>query len=186
MSETTTEAVIESAQAQDTFDVLSFISGTAYPTARVVLFGDIVSAKKLKDISAARIQAELETGEPQDDESVNKQIEELSESVRKSSMIVDLRGMPPGIVREIVETDNEDVSIDNEIVAKTIVRVSNHTGASDDRLWDADAVRELRRYLNEGEFAKLVRAVMEVNFNTAVFDEATDAGFLSRDPDLAS
>ena len=189
MTETTnTEEIIDKAHAEGAFDVLSFIGGTAYPTSRVVLFSDVVSAKKLKEISTTRIQYEIDNGEPLVDEKLDAEIATLTEAVRKSSLIVELRGMPPGIVRDIVESEKDDVPdfVDNEIVAKTIVRVSNHEGVSDDRLWDYDAVRELRRFLNEGEVSKLLNAVMEVNFNSAVFDEATDAGFLSRSANLVA
>lgn len=185
MDETT--HIIDQAQAQGTFDVLDFISGTAYPTQTVTLFTDAKAATDLLLANEERKTKELEG--PTDD--LDGLIETLTAKVQASVITFELRGMPPGIVEEIYPADEEsDPTVlkgrENKLIAHTIVRVKNHAGVTDARVWDEDAVQKLRTFLKEGEFAKLTTAVAGVNFNAIVFDQATDAGFLSRGSDLAS
>lgn len=188
MDETTN--IIDQAQAQGTFDVLSFISGTAYPTQTVTLFTDPKSATELLLVNEERKALEVSNpGEETGD--LDAQIASLTSKVQASVIKFDLRGMPPGIVEEIYPADEEEdpkvlKGRENKLIAHTIVKVSNHEGIVDERVWDEEAVQKLRIFLKEGEFAKLTTGVASVNFNAIVFDQATDAGFLSRGSDLAS
>ena len=180
--------VIDAAQAPGVFDVLSFIEGTAYPTQQVTVFTDAKSATELLERNKERLDAEVKgesvTG-------LDDRIDYLIEQVQASTIVFDLRGMPPGIVEEIYPADDEaDKKIlmgrENKLIAHTIVRAMNFEGVVDARVWDEAAVAALRKFLKEGEFAKLSQGVAAVNFNAVVFDQATDAGFLSRGSDLAS
>ena len=181
--------IIDQAQAQGTFDVLSFIEGTAYPVQRVTLFTDARSAAELLEANQERLKKE--TGpEAFDPTELDAKVAELTEKVQASVINFELRGMPPGIVEEIYPADEEQdrkvlTARENKLIAHTIVKVSNHAGVVDARVWDEEAVAKLRSFLKEGEFAKLATAVASVNFNAVVFDQATDAGFLSRGSDLA-
>jgi replicative DNA helicase len=183
-----TDAITQ-AQAPDVFDVLSFIEGTAYPTESVKVYTDVRSADELLKANAKRLEMD-EATETQDYTEIDAKIADLTEKVRKSVIVFELRGMPPGIVQEIYnvsETTDDEAqrTAENKLIASTIVSVSNIDGAKDSRLWDEDAVEKFRRFLKEGEFAKLVKGVVNVNFNAAVFDQAVDAGFLGGGSDLA-
>lgn len=179
--------IIEQAQTQGTFDVLSFVSGTAYPTQQVTVFTDAKSATELLERNQERLDAELkgETVTGLDD-----RIAYLVDKVQESVITFSLRGMPPGIVEEIYPSDGEEdtkvlLGRENALIAHTIVSAANFAGVVDTRVWDEEAVAQLRKFLKEGEFAKLSSGVAQVNFNAVVFDQATDAGFLSRGSDLA-
>jgi hypothetical protein len=186
-----TETIISQATSPDTFDVLSFIESTAYPVTDVVVFQAAKDATEYVALAQKRselevLKAGLKTNKTQYDAEITDlttRIVPLGESIAKSSIIFSLRGMPPGIVQEIVkvpageEPELHDLDRDNNLIAKTIISVRNAAGVEDTRVWDADAVAKLRSFLKEGEFGKLAKGVGDVNFNAMVFDQATDAGF---------
>ena len=176
---------ITAAQAPDTFDVLSFIEATAYPTETVTVYTDAKSATALLALNEKR-----KTGDAWDT-SNDEEMAALTEKVKNSVLVFDLRGMPPGIVRDIYDVTEEldkdaQELAEAKLVASSIVRVSNVHGTVDSRVWDAEAVTKLKRFLKEAEFGKLVNGVINVNFNASVFDQATDAGFLGGSSDMES
>lgn len=175
MTDTTTTNPVEAAQEQGVFDVLSFVKKTAYPTKEVVVFQDVESADKYLALTEERFELDTK-GQPTKE--IDAQLVEVGDKIRESSIIFHLRGMPPGIVREILDRENVgDQEKDDILIAHTIVKVTNHKGDADSSVWDAEKVRVLRDFLKEGEFAKLIRGVGEVNLNAVIFDHATDAGF---------
>lgn len=182
------ETAVTQAQAPGEFDVLNFISGTAYPTETVKVYTDAKSATDLLNANQKRLDMD-KSEETQDYTDINNQITELTEKIENSALIFELRGMPPGVTQEIYnfpeDADNDTVkNAENKLIAATIVSVKSAQGSRDGRIWDGEAVNELRKFLKEGEFGKLVKGVVNVNFNAAVFDQATDAGFLGRSSDV--
>jgi len=194
--DTATTDTITQAQSPEVFDVLSFLEDTAYPTQKVTVFREVSAAKEYKRLVEERALSELPNA-PSDTSSMNtderdKLIEELGEKIASSAIIFELRGMPPGIVNDILmpPKDAEDVHAgaderDDELIARSIVKVTNYKGVEDNRHWKREDISRLRRVLVEGEFQKLINGVAEVNFNAAVFDQATDAGFPGRSIDVA-
>lgn len=185
-------ATIDQAQTPGTFNVLSFVEGTAYPTSEVVVYQDAQSATELLRLNNKRKELEanaVSADEKIDTTDIDAEIEALSEKVKNSAIIFELRGLPPGIVQELYNPNEEDeeksLSAMDSLIAKTIVAARNASGARDAHLFTEEEVATLRRFLKEGEFGKLIKGVVDVNFNAVVFDQATDAGFLSRSTDLA-
>lgn len=184
-----TEQIIDEAQAPGAFDVLAFLEDTAYPVEKVTVFRDLTAAKEYKKLVDERNADEKDLlekdGPTERDEKINK----LAEQITTSAMIFELRGMPPGIVNELIGGDNETPedaeNKDNALVAKSIVSVTNSKGDKDSHVWTTEQVAQLRSRMIEGEFSKLIAGVASVNFNGAVFDQATDAGFSGRRTDLA-
>jgi hypothetical protein len=171
------------AQSPDSFDVLSFIEGTAYPTETVTIYTDAKSADALLKANQERLKMD-ESELSQVYTEIDAEIERLSEAVKKSVLVFSMRGLPPGLVQEIYKVNEESTeeelrAAENKLIASTIVSVKNAEGAVDQRLWDEESVEKFRKFLKEGEFAKVVKGVVNVNFNAAVFDQASDAGFLS-------
>lgn len=192
-----TTTAVETAQAPSTFDVLSFVEATAYPTDTVVLYADVKSAAEYVRLVNERAKEEATTknGSFESDYQAERdaEIEKLGEKIKASSIVFDLRGMPPGIVQELIkmpegETDSaeSEQARDDKLIAATIIDIKNAEGVSDNRgVYTQEDVAKLRAFLKEGEFGKLVKAVGEVNFNAMVFDQATDAGFSGRRADVA-
>jgi len=183
-----TATAIETAQAPGVFDVLAFVEETAYPTETVVVFQDVKSAQEYVKLVNERFEKDKNK---EDTTELDAQIAELGEKISKSSLIFELRGMPPGVVDNILNVpEGEDPALrekerDNDLIAKSIVQVRNADGAVDPRVWDSNAVSKLRVFLKEGEFGKLIAGVSSVNFNAMVFDQATDAGFSGRGTDVS-
>lgn len=184
-----TETVINEAQAPEAFDVLAFLEDTAYPTEKVTVFRDLTAAKEYKKLVDERLLDEKDLDAKDGPTERDERIKTLGEQITNSAMIFEFRGMPPGIVNEIIggenETPEEAEAKDNALIAKSIVAVTNSKGAVDNHLWTEEQVAQLRSRMVEGEFAKLIAGVASVNFNGAVFDQATDAGFSGRRSDVA-
>lgn len=191
-----TTTAIDTATSPEVFDVLSFIEGSAYPTETVVVFTNAAAAEKYIKLVNERLENDKNgDSEGKDDEKAAKlseEIELVGDQVRKSSLVFELQGMAPGVVQELIKAPEGEVTTpelemarDNVLIARTIKTVRNADGKVDPRTWHADDVAKLRTFLKEGEFGKLVGAVGSVNFNAAVFDQATDAGFSRGSADVA-
>lgn len=189
-----TEQVIEQAQAPAVFDVLSFLEETAYPVEKVTVFRDLTAAREYTEaVNKRNLQDEADAEESD----LDAHIKQLGEKISSSAMIFELRGMPPGIVDKILapgaakDGDDPEVQVakaqaaDNELIARSIVSVTNAAGVKDSRIWNAEGVQKIREYLTEGEFSKLISGVASVNFNAAVFDQAVSAGFPRGRTDVA-
>lgn len=179
---------ISEAQAPTTFDVLSFVEGTAYPVETVKIYTDVKAVAELLEANQARLSNDIHKDDPRDFDAI---IEDATARVNASALTFDLRGMPPGIVQELYastegETAEQVQEKEDALVARTIVDVRNADGIRDPRLWSGEDVAKLRRFVKEGEFGKLIQGVVNVNFNAAIFDQATDAGFLGGSADVAS
>lgn len=189
MSETD---IITQATAPGTFDVFSFLEGTAYPTDEVTVFQNAKAATELVAMNKERLDFDAipEKDRPETSRDYDAEIERLTAAVKESAMTFELRGMPPGLVQELYSfsDDADEKAIrdaENNLIAGTIVAVRNASGARDAHVWSGEEVSRIRHYLKEGEFAKLVEGVTRVNFNAVVFDQAVDAGFLGRSSNLA-
>lgn len=174
---------ITNAQAPDTFDILSFVEGSAYPTLDVTVHTDAQAGAELVRLNKERIDQADPTPE------LDERVTALIERIKASALTFTLQGMAPGTVRELYSveddaTDEEALKAENGLIASTIKYVTRADGARDNRVWDADAVAKLRIFLKEAEVGKLVKGMIDVNFNAAVFDDATDAGFLGGSADV--
>lgn len=166
----------------ENFDIFAMLEGTPLPVEEVTIFVDTAAALEYSKLVAER-QADEDKGIVEDDER-SARIAELQDRLRKSALVFAVRGIAPGIVNEILAPNGEtttDVNElkkrDNELIARSIVSVKNHAGATDPRIWDAEQVDKFRTLMNEGEFGRLVAKIAEVNFTAAAFDSAADAGF---------
>lgn len=179
--------IVETATAPTEFSVLSFVKDTAYPTGEVVIYTNVVAAKEIERLFAKRQL--LETKNMDEAEKLTPLIEAAVAEAEKTKLIFNLRGFPPGIIQQMMEqynTDESDTEADPHLVAKAIISVENAEGAKDGHLWTGDEVNELRGSITPGEWLKLLSAVADVLFNATIFDDAVDAGFLGRRPDVAA
>lgn len=151
-------------------DVLSFLDGAEYPTREVVVFTDVKSADEYVRLNGAD---EL-------DAAAEAELTALETKVRASAIIFHLRGMAPGVVNELYTKNGDEepeAEKESRLVKATVYKVTNFEGVEDKHEFTEESVNKLRRYLKEGEFGKLVKGVIEVNFDANLFDRAVDAGF---------
>ncbi len=177
---------VETATAQGTFSVLSFVQETAYPEGEVKIYTDVAGAKELLRANAERQL--LETKDMEKAEELTPRIEELTKRIEATALTFHLKGFPPGVVQDMMTAHNtpeDENAADAHLIAKAIVKVTNPDGAVDDHYWTAEEVNQLRANIAEGQWSALLSAVGDVLFNAAVFNTAVDAGFLGRRPDVA-
>lgn len=178
---------VEQATAPTTFNVMSFIQDTAYPTGTVKVYTDITAAKEILRLNKER-QA-LEAQDMDEAEKITPKIEEMTARAEASALTFNLRGFPPAIVSEIMDahnTEENDSAADPHLIAKAIVSVENAEGGVDDHMWTAEEVTAFRGYIAEGQWLVLLGGVADVLFNATVFDKTVDAGFLGGRPDVAA
>lgn len=176
---------LDNAMAPGTFSVLDFVSEAAYPTSTVTIYTNVAAGKKYADLVAQR--SKLEVDDLEEAEKLTPEIEQAKAALEESALTFSLRGYPGGIVQEYMNefaTDENTDSADSRIIAKAIVNVTSKKG-TDSHFWSHTEVETLRGLITEGEYSKLLTAVADVVFNAAVFDRATDAGFLGGRPDMA-
>lgn len=174
---------VETATAPGTFDVLAFVQQTAYPTREVIVFTDVVAGDEYVRLSSGGVDASKA------DEHETK-LTALEEKLAASSITFTLRGMPPGVVQDILgkyDSDDEKQSLeaDNELAAHSIIAVTDAQGNKDTAEWNKEKVADLRKYIQGSEVGKLIAGVVEVNFTARLFDNAVDAGFSGRRTDVA-
>lgn len=173
------ETAVETALNADTFDVLAFVEGTAYPIDHVTLFTDIVAAKEYAELVSSELNSE-EAKSPEDQEVYQEKLDVLAAKLKATSLTFKVRGFAPGIVDEIMSKNSSDENpsgADDMLVARAIISVTNGAGAQDERSWTEEDVKKLKTYVAEGEYLKLLGTVAGVIFNAAVFKQAADAGF---------
>jgi len=152
----------EVVNAPEDFDLFSFLEATEYPTTTVTLYTDTVSASALREL-------------PEKD----KGRAALADKIKKSSLTFKLQGLAPGFVQDLYADDKDAVDHENSLIALSIKEVTRGDGAKDNTPWTGEKVSQLRRRLVLSEFSKLVEAVVQVNFDSTLFDNAVDAGFPS-------
>ncbi len=170
-----------------TFNVLEFLSGANYPTEEVVLYTDVKSAAEFERIKNERDNAQV--GDAKTEKAYQARLDKLAEAIKASALTFHLQGLPPKESQAIVAESPSDADLSpeeldalqtqrgNELVARTITQITNNEGANGGTL-TAEQVADLPNWIVGGEIGKLITAVSRVNFNAAVFDSATDAGFL--------
>lgn len=192
---------VTAAQGEDTFDLLSFVQGTAYPVTEVVVFTDAKSAAEYLKVVEKRQKLEerqLVSDEKIDTDEFDARIDELSTKLHESALIFKMRGLPPGILEDLntkhfpegeddKSPDFEKIATarDDELISLTVTEITNAKGIKDTKPFTPESVATLRRFLKAGEFGKIVSAVIEVNFNARLFDRLTDAGFSGGSADVA-
>jgi hypothetical protein len=196
---------VTTAMAPETFKLDDFLAGVAYPTEEVTIHLDAFTANeklkalakkdelerklaKLKDSKAPRTLDE-KTVSFEDVAEIQEVIDGLNEKLEASGLTFSMRGMEPAIVQEITkrhfvtaedeENPDKNIARDNELIAKSIIKVTNAQGQVDEHVFTADEVNHWRGKLLDGEFLKLVQAVAKVNLNGALFSVAVDAPFPS-------
>lgn len=176
---------IDNATSPESFDVLSFVEQTAYPTEFITLFTDVVSAREYSETKKA-------LGDAEDSDTAKKledKLTQLEEKLKLSSLTFKLRGFPPGIVNTLIEehsTEDNPTGADAHVIAKAIVSVTAGNGNIDAHSWTPEEVIRFKDHIAEGQYLKLLGGVANVVFNSAVFDQVTDAGFSGGSTDMAS
>lgn len=195
---------VANATNRETFDVISFFSGGALPTEKVVIYRDIEAAYELnkiyqaeEDVAKGKAKKKkvdsLSIADPDadaEDAAKEEKIAEYRDRLKQSAVTFHLRGLAPKAqlaieknlqatlpYKEGGENPEYDEAFYGTLIAKTIQYVTNAAGAKDDSPWDADRVKELTENLPGAEFGKITEGVIKLTYAGNAIDRAVSADF---------
>lgn len=189
------EAVAK-ATSEEEFDALSFFSGASLPEDTITVYADAATAYRLADLD--RKKREQALLEEEEGVSIGDEIEYIDEDevaalrqrLLASAVNFNLRGLSPA-ARDAIEkkarasnpyTEGGENSEYNEdfnanLIASTIVSVTNAKGQTDKNKWDAKRVLAFGKAAQPSEFDKLFTGVFRVNYIGDAIDRAVSADF---------
>jgi hypothetical protein len=191
-----TDTAVEAATSEDSFDALAFFSNADLPEDTVTVYQDAKTAYKLADL--ARKVAEQKELEESEGIGLTDEVEyidpddvaELQTKLKASAVIFKLRGLAPAArdaieaharathpYKEGAENTEYNEAFNGELIAKTIVSVSNAKGQTDKNTWDAPRVLAFGKASQPSEFNKLFEGAFRVNYIANAIDIAVGADF---------
>lgn len=195
LEQDTNEAVAK-ATSEDEFDALAFFSNAALPEDTVTIYGDAASAYRLAELDRKRKEQQAQdedegTSLTDEIEYIDPdEIDELKTRLNASAINFKLRGLAPA-ARDAIEkaarakhpyvegAENTEYNeaFNANLIASTIVSVSNAAGKIDKNKWDAARVLNFGKVAQASEFDKLFTGVFRVNYIGDAIDRAVSADF---------
>lgn len=194
------EAVAEATDLE-TFDVFEFIDGANTPQNKVTVYTDadaalkvaraLIAEKASNERSKQMDQFSLADDFEEDEDVLSEEeIDALVNRLKASALVFELKGLAPAARKALEkklqattdysETDESpeyNRALDGELVSRSIVSVTNASGAKSRTKWTPDNVLKLTDSLYESESGKLFQGVGEINYVGAIFDRAVTADF---------
>jgi len=169
-----------------TFDVLAAAKGRSYPTDNVTVYTDVAALYTYAHLEASANNAK----EGDEANEFDEALKPIREQILASGLTFHMRGFAPGVRKSIDEEAKakfgEDADLDNgdglawrfgKYVAESVVKVENVNGDVDEHHWNVDEVLELRAFLAEEEYAKLVDLALQLSLAVWEFDKAVTPDF---------
>lgn len=196
---------LEKALDAEKFDVLDYLEGQPVATDEVVIYTDVVRARRFHELNRKREDAlairaydqeqgkatNLSLTESDDSTEFDEELEDLRKGLKETALTFVIRTVSPGTVRELsdkarkkfdTEWDDEQVEefnakLGNDILALAIDHVVRGDGVKDDSKWTGARLRKLEGVLYPEQAQKLTTALNDMVFTGAVFDEALTSDF---------
>jgi len=187
------QGAVEQAQAKGTFNLNDVLQGRGYPEDEVTVYTNVPAAYELQALNA-RLE-EIAQAAEQDQETYNaldSLAQALKQEILDSQLTFHLRGISPGHIKKIMRSVNRMVRkgeleedemvdyLDAAYIAPHIIKTVNAKGEVDERLFTVEDVQKIQEFLDDGQLLKINNAVRNLSFTAALFDAATDAGFLPK------
>lgn len=191
-----TNKAVDEATSEDTFDALDFFTGSILPEGTVTAYRDTAAAVRLAEIKRAK-EAEKNREEDEglsltdDVEYIDEdEIDELSTRLKQSAVTFKLRAVAPAArtamekaarakYKYVEGAENPDYfeALNANLIAKSIVSVSNYKGQTDPNTWDAARVMKFIEVTETSEWNKVFAKVYELNYVGDAIDQAVNADF---------
>lgn len=188
----TAEGLLE----KGTFSLVDTIKGRTIATKDVTIATDIraMHLRKVLEDEMNVLDNRVE-GSKERAEVLEKEIAELEQVIKDSSLTFHLKGLLPHIVEEtedevdaeikkgVVEDTEEarNIRLSDAFMAKHISAVTRVAdGAKDERVFEADDMATMRGYIPFEAWKKIRLAMDELTFAAAYFDASVSADFLSK------
>jgi hypothetical protein len=196
--ETEVATAVTDATAEDSFDALAFFSGAALPEDIVTLYADAGAAYEIAKFKEEEKEREARnaaeglglTDDDAYDNTDEDHLNELYTRLRASAVKFHLKGLPPKVLevmdkhikathpyKEGAENAEYNEVFNAELIAKTIVSVTNLAGKVDPNPWTPARVQEFAVTAEPSEFHKLFVGVFKVNYIGNAIDAAVTADF---------
>jgi len=189
----TAEAAVEELTAKETFNVFDFIAAVTVPEDDITIYTDADAALKIAKI----LLAEKEAAKADDGLSITDGAEDNEELLTvlharlvASGLTFHMKGQTPDerqkLTNEIKESANWkegeenaefNTVFNNTLIARSIVSVTNASGAVNTSKWTPKQVKGFLPSLYESEAAKLYDTTAELSYIGAIFDRAVSADF---------
>lgn len=197
---------LEKALDSETFDVLDYLEGQPVATDEVVIYTDVVRARRFHELNRKREDAlalraydqeqgkatNLSLAESDDSTEFDEELEDLRKGLKETALTFVIRTVSPAKVSELSEKsrakfkgdwdDAEQVEeyntkLGNDILALAIDHVVRGDGVKDDSKWTGTRLQKLENVLYPQQAQKLSTALNDLVFTGAVFDEALTSDF---------
>lgn len=190
------EDKVAEATNEENFDALAFFADASLPEGTAVLYRDSAAAVRLNEIgteATARKELDEEEGLGVTDEigyANPDEIDQLAARLKASAVTFKLRAIAPAArtalekaaraknpYTEGAANDEYWADFNGNLIAKSIVSVTNVKGQSDSNKWDRVRVEKFAEITEPSEWQKVFGKVYELNFIADAIDRAVTADF---------
>lgn len=158
-----------------TFDLMSFIEETDYPTLDVTIYRSIAAMNEF-----SRLDAELnDTGDQNRARIIEAEMEKVRKRIEESGITFTLQGRSFEDAKAIADIFSDDGATEEqilELIAQSITAVTDADGASAS-VPTAEQLKTIHGKVSPAEFNKLLNGTIEVNFAAVQYNAEIDAGF---------
>lgn len=196
MADLDVEAAVAEATNEENFDVFEYFSESSLPEGIVTLYRDTAAAVRLLEIKATQTandnREESEgLGITDDVEYVDEdEIAELTQRLKNSAVTFKIRAIAPAArtaLEKAARAKNPYVeggentgyweAFNGNLIAKSIVSVTNAKGQQDPNEWTPARVQKFAEITEPSEWAKVFTKTLELNFVSDSIDRAVTADF---------
>lgn len=187
------QGAVEQAQAKGNFNLTEVLQGRGYPEDEVTVYMNVSAAYELQALNS-QLEAIAQAAE-QDQEtydSLDALAQALKQEILDSAVTFHLRGISPGHIKKIMrsvnrlarkgELEEDEVPdyLDAAYIAPHVIKTVDAQGNVDERLFTVEDILKVQEFLDSGQMQKINDSVRNLSFTAALFDAATDAGFLPK------
>lgn len=169
----------------ETFSINAAAKGTAYAGAKFSYYQDYDAIEQFMEYENL-INTAQHFKQDNIEELENAQAD-IAERIRKSQVIIHLRGLPRKVRRQCLiaaqgQASNNVEGVDlytKKLILASIERIENADGQFDETSWDAEDAEWLEA-LSEGDYEALQAQVEKLSLSSARFDQLVGTDFLSK------
>lgn len=180
-------------ELQEELDVFAFVQGQVSPEDTVTIYTDADAALRIYKATHSETEEADDFSITDDYEQESASEEELQawhDRLEASKLTFAFKGLAPAAVIALTNSmkakhdysetklnTEYSIALNTEILARSIVSVTNVKGQTRTRAWSADEVTKFTDDLYVSESNKLYTAALGLAYIGDIFDKAVNAGF---------
>lgn len=167
--------------SKENFDLFNTLSGRAYPSEDVVVYVNEARMHELKPLrEELQVQSSDKTKRAKE---LKAQVDEIVADIKASALTFHIRGVAPAVTDLLVEKyrkSDDYETLEAELLAATLIRVTNADGEVDERKFSVEECAQIRDMLPRSAYEKISKTVTKLNLDGAIYDQTVDSGFLQK------